>query len=608
MTKDWYDNWTDEDLKALSEWDQKLIVAARKGEWLESGITEDVKKPVLTPRLIVSLATGQHNQDWTLHPEGLQISGFFVPEKLNLEGRVVLNGIYMIDCIFLKGINCNRSHLQTLYLRYSTVNGLFELIDCHISKDLDLREATLYADEENIDCLQGDLLRVGGGIFLSEGFHAYGAIRLLNSDIFGNFDLNSAHIESGYGASYSVHANGIKVNGNVVCNNGFRANSTIFLNAANITGQLDFSAADLHGAEENDTCLYCDGLLLGGDIFMVENFQSHGSISFIGANIGGNLELNTAQLKGCNEYGVSLDCEKTYVKGNVFMQKGFNAFSDIDFSSARIDGNLTIFQAHINGDFLASNLKVENSIIFAQNTFGEMSYVDLRHAQTDVLEDDLASWQNLEVMNINGFQYNRLDRENREKTLLQWLKLLPKGQYSPQPYEQLAQVLKNDGFLDQAKSLLIEKEKHLFKIGELGTMQRIWMWISGLIMAYGYRPIQVMPYIIFILILGENVFHQGYNHGYIVPSNARVAIEMAKNSKNLKQVMPSYTKFIPFIYSVDSFIPFVDLDQEKNWMPHGQKTGFGSLIRAYRWFHILCGWVLSSLLVTALAGLVKKDN
>ena len=69
--------------------------------------------------------------------------------------------------------------------------------------------------------------------------------------------------------------------------------------------------------------------------------------------------------------------------------------------------------------------------------------------------------------------------------------------------------------------------------------------------------------------------------------------------------------FNPFIYSLEVFVPLVDLHQERYYLPNTEGTcGAWSCVawfRAYFWLHIILGWVSSTLLVAALTGLVRKE-
>jgi hypothetical protein len=94
-----------------------------------------------------------------------------------------------------------------------------------------------------------------------------------------------------------------------------------------------------------------------------------------------------------------------------------------------------------------------------------------------------------------------------------------------------------------------------------------------------------------------------------------------------------YPKFNAFIYSLETFVPLVKLGLDEYWMPNAnrgqdlhilrrKRTGevrlpstreagklsalkVGSLLRCYYWFHITAGWVLTTLWVGGLTGLLK---
>ncbi|HET6422650.1 MAG TPA: hypothetical protein VFG20_03140, partial [Planctomycetaceae bacterium] len=76
-----------------------------------------------------------------------------------------------------------------------------------------------------------------------------------------------------------------------------------------------------------------------------------------------------------------------------------------------------------------------------------------------------------------------------------------------------------------------------------------------------------------------------------------------------------YPKFNAIIYSLDVFAPFTYLHQANYWVPNptrGERIrlGFwsprpGELLRVYLWLHVVAGWLLTSLLVAGLTGLVQ---
>lgn len=76
--------------------------------------------------------------------------------------------------------------------------------------------------------------------------------------------------------------------------------------------------------------------------------------------------------------------------------------------------------------------------------------------------------------------------------------------------------------------------------------------------------------------------------------------------------MPSeYSEFEPFIYAADVALPVVNLRMEVDWAPRvvftdGTRDNFGWWVRAYEWFLIAAGWILSLLFVSAVGGGIRK--
>jgi hypothetical protein len=74
----------------------------------------------------------------------------------------------------------------------------------------------------------------------------------------------------------------------------------------------------------------------------------------------------------------------------------------------------------------------------------------------------------------------------------------------------------------------------------------------------------------------------------------------------------------PMLYSLDVFVPFVNLRQEQHWWPDetasGECTIFGlkipvrgSVLRYYLWLQVIAGWLLSAIFVAGVTGLIHND-
>lgn len=92
------------------------------------------------------------------------------------------------------------------------------------------------------------------------------------------------------------------------------------------------------------------------------------------------------------------------------------------------------------------------------------------------------------------------------------------------------------------------------------------------------------------------------------PSKARVFMECDYVEEKGGCLPVGHPEFSPLIYAVDSFLPIVDLHQESYWLPRENGwAGSWGWVKIYLWFHIAFGWILTTLAVVGLTGIVKKD-
>jgi hypothetical protein len=88
---------------------------------------------------------------------------------------------------------------------------------------------------------------------------------------------------------------------------------------------------------------------------------------------------------------------------------------------------------------------------------GEVRLVNGRVRQ---LSDDEASWPTPGNLQLDGFVYTAIVAGPADAaTRLRWLARQPPRSFRPQPYEQLAKVLRESGHEDDAIRVLIAKER-----------------------------------------------------------------------------------------------------------------------------------------------------
>ncbi|CUW40410.1 protein of unknown function [Magnetospirillum sp. XM-1] len=216
--------------------------------------------------------------------------------------------------------------------------------------------------------------------------------------------------------------------------------------------------------------------------------------------------------------------------------------------------------------------------------------------------DEAACWPDLILTGLTYDSIGHGSPQTAEERLV-WLgRRQNTEKFDPQPYEQLAKVLKATGHAGEARRILIEKERDYArrKRQAAGTgpqwLHVIWLWLMDKLTRHGYEPWRVLPYVLAVWALGWGIYSDTDRHFAMVPAKERVYMSEKYQEGALP---PQYPRFNAFIYSVDVFFPFVDLHQESEWRPATEKVRKdqsefyahnGWIAKVYTWIHIALGW------------------
>ena len=298
-------------------------------------------------------------------------------------------------------------------------------------------------------------------------------------------------------------------------------------------------------------------------------------------------------------------------KGNVFLSNGFVAKGEVRLLGADIGQNLECHGARFEnpGSYAlsAENMQVGGALMWRQLAELPKGRVNFGHGKVEQLVDDKGSWPAPGNLLLDGLVYGSIagGAPKTASERLEWLELQPQEPViRRQPYEQLVRVLRKMGYEKDAREIAIAKQEAIRKSDETGWLRSLWMGFLRITIRYGHKPWRALIFMAFFLVLGSIVFSVAHEGHIMVPSKVQVLdptpyIKCTKSSK-------SYPCLQPIIYSFDAFLPIIDLHQEKYWLPDVRKK-YGWLYRAYLWLHISFGWILTTVLVAGLTGLVKKD-
>ena len=436
-----------------------------------------------------------------------------------------------------------------------------------------------------------------------------------------------------------IHASGLNVRNNLSMGKGFHAYGAIFLDHAKIGLDLDCGGGVFRYSKNPDepfldrlkVTLFAYLIQVGGNVWLNRGFASYGAVDLGGAVIGGNLHFDSGRF--INPGNVAISAPGASIEGVVFLTSwGSGGNVEVtgvaNFSFDRIGNSFIVDHAGFMGvpgddhGFLGTGISVARAFTWHNVTLTNGAQLDLGDASVGLLLDDEKSWPAPGRLFIDGLTYNGLSSEtdnridglahdapgtrNAIDSRLRWLALQPPGFHS-EPYNELAKYYSGSGEDAAAVTVLIAKEDDRYM--RLGLFGRLWGAFLRATIGYGHRPLLAFNWSIFVVLIGWAAVLLGKRAGVM-------RLTWPENSP--PPVSDQVAGLHPLLYSLDVFLPFVNLHQEHYWWPDealkgecaiaGRKiTIRGSTLRVYLWVQIIVGWLLSAIFVAGVTGLIRND-
>ena len=147
--------------------------------------------------------------------------------------------------------------------------------------------------------------------------------------------------------------------------------------------------------------------------------------------------------------------------------------------------------------FCSGNVS-ERSSLLAERNARSGAVLNLEGASVGVLFYDPHSWPAPGKLILDGSSYKRLpDTRSR----LHWLALQP--EYHPQPYRQLAKVLREQGDEEGAIAVLVTSQD--LRYASYGRASALWGGFLNATIGYGHRPLRTIGWSLFVILIGGHV-------------------------------------------------------------------------------------------------------
>jgi len=445
----------------------------------------------------------------------------------------------------------------------------------------------------------------------------------------------------------------------------------VLLGKSEVKGEVRFPGAVVGGQFNCDalklenpgkTALFCDGAKISGSVRLRDGFQAQGAVRFLGAHIGGRLICRAAKIQNKGGHALFFDVAK--ITGSVFLTEGFEAEGEVRFPAAQIGGDVYLsggaFRcAMVSESVGATDPKAAcNALSFARTRIAGVLWfgraypfldkkplidgsIDLQGAQVTYLVDDPDFWPTRNVtaeslilscyIHLDGFCYEKFIRTSKTdwKTRKAWLDRQRPSHlgedFRPQPFEQLAKVLREMGHDSDARRIGHYKQSLLQKRRKLRSEPMSWIWglVFGLTSGYGYRSHRLFVGLLAIWFACAWLYSIGAAHGGFAPKDPQIwtnADYQKACDANWMACGPvpgakvsEINAFNAFTYSADMLLPAIDLGQRTGWVPmwrsitvQGVEWPAGTL-RAVTWAENILGVSGVILIGAIVSGLIKRD-
>ncbi|MFI6162711.1 hypothetical protein ACIA59_22530 [Micromonospora haikouensis] len=476
-----------------------------------------------------------------------------------------------------------------------------------------LRSAFLHGAELDLagarDAVRADIVADLLTRAVDQADHPRAALRLRNARIVGRLDARQANVAAPVflaGVSFTdvvdltnartagvtlvdcvlpgLRARLVEVRGDLDLT-GCEVTGAVDLRDARIGGSVTLDRSTLGDPEAGGDALAAARMTVTGDLSARAGFVAYGRVWLSSATIGGDVLLSGATVR--NPAGPAIDANRLTIAGSFSARYGFTAEGGIILVHAQIGNQLNFTEAridarggwalHVGGARVASLW-----LTFATPPVGR---VRLSGLQADSIFDDPATWP--AALDLLGCTYRLLIARSpapRGSPLppqpvtvaqrLDWLRRSPDG-YAPAPYEQLAAHYRQNGQDQEARRVLLEKQRR--RRATLSLPKRILGYVLDGVIGYGYRNWLAGAWLAGFWLLGTVTFT-------VQPSTPRAGTAPERN---------------PALQSLDLLLPIINLGHDGAWLPVGASQYVSALL-------VLVGWTLTTAVVAGLTRLLNR--
>lgn len=526
-----------------------------------------------------------------------------------------------------------------------TADGEICINGSQISRNLDCSGATLRSAGRYSLSAAGAVIK--GSVYLTKleaptgtRFFSIGTIRFDGAKISGDLDMSGGLFAAAPLAEgrmvwhaeeddcYALSGDGLVVGGDMRFTQECAFRGSVSLINARIGGDLECRKAsfDFPGEE----IIVADGIDVSGTTFFKDTVAN------------GIIRLVQAKLhQGFRAEGVSFDRTGTYdhrFDNDALVAELYR------LDPSKLEGHRGLCGIYAPGVEVTGKFRWRNiTKLSDQKEDNHEFWVYLLGSTVDTVEDQKESWEVVDRFDITGCRYDNismpsnefdwrfheLDRQyatlNKGTVFQNWIvafKIMLRREggledairrFEPQPYIQLARVVRQSGHEATAHRILVQLERNRTRYSGFGRVRQIARHILDGVLGYGFSKFRPIWIVLVWAVFSAFCFQAAYQRGVIVPSAGE---------------HPRVT-FNALVYAIDTLVPIVDLNQKKNWVVEplsvqsraahiGGQTWCdwaGAVCELPDWgagflvfFNTFFGWIMTSFFVAGISGLLRTGR
>ncbi|MBV8523268.1 MAG: hypothetical protein JOY71_14285 [Acetobacteraceae bacterium] len=592
--------------------------------------------------------------------DGIQCYGTVNLSSIIARGEVRLNG-----CTIGRDLKCHGATLTnpggwTLNASGATIRG-----SVYLGETDEARGDREYSVSSYYGTVRLEGAEISGDLSAQNAeFFAYPFISTITQESKPGGILRQSDVFEGY--LEAIRGAGVKIGRNIRFI-GLRARGTVWLADAEVGGNFDCTGAWF--SFPGEVTLWADGIKVTGSTYF-STFRpgqepvagTNGVLHLVHARFMRGLTIANFELRRDDNYlGLRTDPPMLLPQPSLAGQK--QNLCGIYAPGSQIGGRflwhqvlvseqpgsdsgrqLMLFLANARADVLdyapGCTLWEEEGILFL-NKFEYREIHDLgpleadkwlerldrQHAFANQKNRFMAVWHGFTILVLSLWRPLRSRLSVKEPSTVTTYERDAKA-FLPEPYLQLANVVRQAGYDSAADNILIRLERNRTRYGNQGTMRQIAQWVSDAAIKRGFSPFRPVILLCALWLLSSFAFQAAYQAGEIVPTkdntleNNLVLFAAAEPSffkptatGDLLRGKPAHLiSFHQCVYSFELLVPFITLDQRRNWVfrnPEEIQLQRGFLEQSSHWLVVIdpiAGWIMTSFIVAGIAGLIRSPR